>query len=413
MPHRWRLREAVLLLSAAAFVSQSGFAWLASRSLRQPAASAAMAGRLAHRPYGEVARGPAPLRAAAFDPVNNVAAEVSAAGDRYARRLEDAFLSGQALFKFLKKQAAGGQPKKFYFIGAAGNNAAGVGKSVMQTLSYVPSPDGDLLLDRKPEKTYPEMKSTIWISDKMVAQRCPISPSDFYLDNEEEYRNLESQVIKEFHELEGEGEPMALIVGESAILRQENIDIIKQGLVIWLDVDPKFSWTRTQSPVRAHGQIHIAKDELTRPPVWALANGWDGDVDDQESQMEYLEIVNRHQQIYEEIADIRMRTDNKGIMENSFWGAERIVKALKSFTGFSEETEASLEGEVLEQDLQRFLEGARLTKYLEAAMAWCEEQGAASIEDVIENAPDFAEALKLKPLEKKRLEKAAAAVAVA
>lgn len=55
--------------------------------------------------------------------------------------------------------------------------------------------------------------------------------------------------------------------------------------------------------------------------------------------------------------------------------------------------------------------GARLTKYLQEALDWCDEQGAATIEDVVENAEDFAEALSLKPLERKRLNKAAESVA--
>lgn len=37
--------------------------------------------------------------------------------------------------------------------------------------------------------------------------------------------------------------------------------------------------------------------------------------------------------------------------------------------------------QVLEKDLEKFLEGARLSKYLPKALDWCDEQGAASIED--------------------------------
>jgi len=60
----------------------------------------------------------------------------------------------------------------------------------------------------------------------------------------------------------------------------------------------------------------------------------------------------------------------------------------------------------MEKELAQFLDGARLSKYLKTALKWCDEQGAASIEDVVENTEDFEEALNLKPLEKKRLAKA-------
>jgi len=66
----------------------------------------------------------------------------------------------------------------------------------------------------------------------------------------------------------------------------------------------------------------------------------------------------------------------------------------------------SVEAQTLELDLTKFMEGARLVQYTKAALDWCDKMGAASLDDVIDNAEELSEALKLKPLERKRLVKA-------
>merc|ERR1719189_976939 len=86
----------------------------------------------------------------------------------------------------------------------------------------------------------------MWMTDKKLAERAPISPINLYMDDEKKYRDIEHEVLKEFSELEYDGYPMGCLVGESALDRQDNIDIIKDGLVIWLDVDPEYSWSKTQ-----------------------------------------------------------------------------------------------------------------------------------------------------------------------
>lgn len=54
--------------------------------------------------------------------------------------------------------------------------------------------------------------------------------------------------------------------------------------------------------------------------------------------------------------------------------------------------------------LRAFLRILKLDKYAEVARAWAEENGAVFLDEVLENADDFCEALALKPLERKRLE---------
>ena len=53
--------------------------------------------------------------------------------------------------------------------------------------------------------------------------------------------------------------------------------------------------------------------------------------------------------------------------------------------------------------LGAFLAERRLEQYAEAAEAWCRDMGAVDLAEVEANEDDFADALQLKPLERKRL----------
>ena len=55
--------------------------------------------------------------------------------------------------------------------------------------------------------------------------------------------------------------------------------------------------------------------------------------------------------------------------------------------------------------LDQWLASMSLQKHLQAAILWCHEEGAVSMKEVSENWQDLAEALNLKPLEKKRMER--------
>mmetsp|Transcript_11134 Transcript_11134/g.25252 ORF Transcript_11134/g.25252 Transcript_11134/m.25252 type:complete len:691 (-) Transcript_11134:142-2214(-) len=57
------------------------------------------------------------------------------------------------------------------------------------------------------------------------------------------------------------------------------------------------------------------------------------------------------------------------------------------------------------QDLSQWLEDMCLQEYEEEAAQWCIDMGAALLEELAENADDFAEALSLKPIERQRLQK--------
>jgi len=330
----------------------------------------------------------------------------------WARRLEDIFLSGSRLWAAMQKQ---GNTKKFYFIGTNGNMGDQIAESVLDSLAYIPAPDGTMALQRKPNVDYPLIEYTLWDSDDELSKRSRIAALDIFQEDEEEYRDIEASVIKDFSELPFEGHPQALIVGESALNRQENVDIIKQGIVIWCDATPMTTWKKTQMPLgTGKGGISLKTGVLVRPPIWCLAQGWEADPDDGEAMVEYKRIVEEFRLEYDKVADIRVRVDVPGLRENSYWAAERLIRALGEFLGIAEQTsDGSVDDELFSRDLEKFLEGARLTKYYDPMKKWCDEHGANAMDDLAESVPELIDALGLKPLEKKRLEKAAQVLAVA
>ncbi|CAE7817011.1 unnamed protein product [Symbiodinium sp. CCMP2592] len=66
------------------------------------------------------------------------------------------------------------------------------------------------------------------------------------------------------------------------------------------------------------------------------------------------------------------------------------------------------EAESLGRDVGLWLSHLNLADQKQAVLAWCEEMGAASLEEVIESIEDLAQALALKPLQEKRLQNRAA-----
>lgn len=348
---------------------------------------------------------------AGSDPVNNVSPEMQSAGLKWAQKYEDVLLSGNKLWNIIKKNEK--EPKKIYFIGQNGNSGAEIAEAVLDALSYIPAPDGTKFLHRKPGMNYPKMHYALQNTDAALGDRSEISPVDLFMDSEDKYRDLEYTIVKEFDEKAYDGYPMGCVLGEGALVKEETQEIVKKGLVVWLDTDAEYTWAKTQFRAKQGGGLYLPKQNAIRPPVWAIANGWDGDIDDTEGKVEYIKMVNQRREFYEKVADIRLRTDIPGIVENTYWGAAKICKAMTEYLGYKDTQEGGVEQEIMATDLEKFLEGARLSKYLKKATEWCEEQGAASIEDIVENVDDFAEDMSLKPLEKKRLVKAAASVAIA
>jgi len=301
--------------------------------------------------------------------------------------------------------------KKMYFIGPKGNRADEVADALLESLAYIPAPDGTFYIDRNPMMTdAPAIEFKLESTDSEVAKRCisrpdGISPLALFVKDEGAYRDLESEVIKEFAAQDDGDTPSGLIIGESALNREENIELIKEGIVIHCACSPEYSWKVTQNRPTTIIALRARSDQ-DKPPLWALANGWEFDIDDPEGKEGYTGIVGELNEEYKKVADVDIRTDKLGNTGNPYWSITSLVTMIAEHLGINHAMETGKDELTMKEELTKFLEGARLGKYLEQGLKWCEEMGAASIEDVLENPEDFAEGMGLKPLEVKRLNRA-------
>jgi len=350
------------------------------------------------------ARGPAPLK---YD--GGLSPEQEADNLKWARKVEAPFLAGQKLWSKLNEMK---KAVKIYVIATTGRQGPAVGRSLAECLAYIQPADGTMIHQRKPHIEYPGLEFDFRVSDEEVAKRSRISAVDLFIEDESKYRELETEVIRDFHEKELGGLPAVMALGDSVLEKPENVEMIKQGLLIWVDASLEKCWQETQRSGAPSNSLTVMVD-LPRPPVWAIANGWDGDADDSEGKAEYMEIASELRNNYEKYAELRLNGDVPEVNANPLWGTQRLLKAMTEHFGIESQEGGKQEYEenVLEQDLAKFFESARLDKYLPNAKEWSSEQGASSIEEIVENAEELGEALKLKPLEKKRLLKAAASVA--
>lgn len=342
------------------------------------------------------------------DPLNIVSPEMKASGLKYAQKLEECLMSGNKLWAAMTGQ---GKAKKMFFVGPKGNMAEEVAESLMDSCSYVPSADGKLYWQRSQHVEYAPFDFHFVDSDKEVAARCKkqgINHVDLYSEDEAKYREMETAVLKEFAEYD-KPKPSAIVVGESALNQPENAEFLKEGIVIYLRCRPEQSWRVINSRPGGRTGLYISMKDMVKPPIWALAEEITGDVDNAEGREEYVRILEELDKEYENAADIIFDTDVRGISENSMWAVPKLVTRVGDFLDIKYDSEDAADvEESMEKELAEFLEGARLSKYLQDALKWCDEQGAASIEDIVENPEEFVDAMGLKPLEKKRFDRACA-----
>mmetsp|Transcript_82091 Transcript_82091/g.214179 ORF Transcript_82091/g.214179 Transcript_82091/m.214179 type:complete len:418 (-) Transcript_82091:99-1352(-) len=347
------------------------------------------------------------LRAEA-DPLAIVSPEMRTAGQKYAQKLEDCLLSGRDLWKRMNEQ---GKVKKLYFIGPKGNLAEEVAESMMDAFSYVQAADGTMYMQRSQHVDYAPFDYHFVNSDKKMVELCRqqrIDHVELFSDDEAKYREMETDILKKFTEYDVP-KPCAIVLGESALNVPENAEFLKEGLVIHLRCSPEASWKCINMRPAGNTGLYISTKDMVKPPIWALAQDMTGDIDNVESKKEYVRIVTELDKEYETVADISFSTDVRGISENSMWAVPKLVGVIAEHLGIETGSadQADLDSS-LEKELTEFLENSRLSKYLDDALKWCDEQGAASIEDIVENPEDFVEAMGFKPLERKRFDKACA-----
>lgn len=90
-------------------------------------------------------------------------------------------------------------------------------------------------------------------------------------------------------------------------------------------------------------------------------------------------------------------------------GPSRVSSSSETATGTT--TSRDIPDDEAFPGLRKWLEELSLTGYLKAAADWAEEQGACSVDELVENVEDLAKDLNLKPLERKRLVNGAQAAA--
>lgn len=93
---------------------------------------------------------------------------------------------------------------------------------------------------------------------------------------------------------------------------------------------------------------------------------------------------------------------------DDIWNAPPPAAATASAHAAESRGQEPPHAEVVE-GLAAWLQGMSLQKYQERAIEWCQENGAVVVDEIEEEWEDFANALSLKPLERKRLSKAVAA----
>jgi shikimate kinase len=326
-----------------------------------------------------------------------------------SQKFEDVLLTGSKLWQKMKEK---GKTPKIFLIGLRGSLTGSVAEALAQGMAYLQPSDGTLMMHRKSFVKYPETAFKHVNSDEVVESKCygikdangkAMGPVAVFKEDEEKYREMETDVLREFLEESIDG-PAAMAVGDTALNKPENLEIMKQGLVIHLRITPETSWQQMRGRRAVFGVGASAMQ--VKEPVWFEAQGWDNkDLEDSEVREEYFRIGNELVEDYDKNADMIYEMRNSDF-ENFFWAAEKIFNEIGKHLGVMEETssEDGTDGD-LERELSTFLEDSKLLKYLPTALEWCEEQGAASMEDLVDSPDDFADGLGLKPLERKRLMK--------
>jgi len=224
---------------------------------------------------------------------------MKAAGLKYALKLEDALLCGTKLWSAMTEQ---GKFKKLYFVGPKGNLAEEVAESFMDSCAYIPAADGTLYMQRKQTVEYAPFDYHFVDSDaeiKIMCRKQGVDHVTMYSEDEAQYREMETAVLKKFSEHDETKEPCAIVVGESALNQPENKEFLKEGIVIYLKCSPEASWKAINTRPGAGTGLYISSQHTVKPPVWALAQDLQGDIDNADGREEYIRILNELDKEYE------------------------------------------------------------------------------------------------------------------
>ena len=172
----------------------------------------------------------------------------------------------------LIKQLSG---RSIFLIGMMGAGKSTIGPILAEMLKYK-YVDLDILIEKLTKKTINQI---------------------FNDEGEEYFRDLETQCLQEIIKLPS----IVVSTGGGVVLKKENWGVLRQGIVVWLDINKKIVLSR----------LNQTKDN--RPLL-------KGNID-----IKYEEIFETRKDIYAQ-ADLRVEINNEGVKNV----AEKILNALKN-----------------------------------------------------------------------------------
>ena len=164
--------------------------------------------------------------------------------------------------------------RSIFLIGMMGSGKSSTGPILAEILKYK-YVDLDVLIEKLTKKTI----------DKVFSE-----------EGEEYFRDLETQCLQEIIKLPS----VVVSTGGGVVLKKENWGILRQGIIVWLDINKEIALNRLNS-----------KDNI-RPLL-------KGNID-----IKYEEIFQTRKDIYAQ-ADLRVEINNEGAKNV----AEKILNALK------------------------------------------------------------------------------------
>ena len=164
--------------------------------------------------------------------------------------------------------------RSIFLIGMMGSGKSSTGPVLAEILKYK-YVDLDVLIEKLTKKTI----------DKVFSE-----------EGEEYFRDLETQCLQEIIKLPS----VVVSTGGGVVLKKENWGILRQGIIVWLDINKEIALNRLNS-----------KDNI-RPLL-------KGNLD-----IKYEEIFETRKDIYAQ-ADLRVEINNEGVVNV----AEKILNTLK------------------------------------------------------------------------------------
>ncbi len=164
--------------------------------------------------------------------------------------------------------------RSIFLIGMMGSGKSSTGPVLAEILKYK-YVDLDVLIEKLTKKTI----------DKVFSE-----------EGEEYFRDLETQCLQEIIKLPS----VVVSTGGGVVLKKENWGILRQGIIVWLDINKEIALNRLNS-----------KDNI-RPLL-------KGNID-----LKYEEIFETRKDIYAQ-ADLRVEINNEGVKNV----AEKILNTLK------------------------------------------------------------------------------------